>query len=617
MSKSAIAAGTIRLLSGNEALALGAYHAGVRVATAYPGTPSTEILETIARFDDVYAEWSTNEKVAMEVALGAAYSGVRAMASMKQVGLNVASDSFFAASTTGIVGGLVVVSCDDPGIHSSQGEQDNRHYAKFAKVPMLEPTDSQEAYDLMDWAFNISEEFDTPVLLRSTTRISHCKTVVEVKRERKADLRAPSFTRSREKFVMVPTYARLRRRTMEERIVKLRSYVDDFPLNEMRLVDRKLGVISSGVAYQYAREVFKDTSHLKLVTTYPVPANLIRRFAQEVDRIIIVEELDPFLEDEVRALGIPVTGKEFVPITGELNPEIVENGAIKAGILPAKPSSKPKESLPELPGRPPLLCAGCPHTATEFTLRRLGFYNPCSAGDIPPERKIPSQLKKSGLVVTGDIGCYTLGVYAPLVALDTTACMGAGIGQALGLEKAGIPNKIVAIIGDSTFLHAGIGGLIDVVYNQGKTTVIILDNETTAMTGHQAHPGTGISAKGTNVQAVKLEALARGIGIDDVNMVNAFDLAAIESTISRCVETDAPSVIIVRGPCPLLTRVSGTPFAVDSEKCNSCYACLRIGCPAISVSSDKAWIDAGLCIGASCAICAQVCPQEAIKESKT
>ncbi len=617
MSKGALVAKTLRLLSGNEALALGAYHAGVRVATAYPGTPSTEILETIARFDDVYAEWSTNEKVAMEVALGAAYSGVRAMASMKQVGLNVASDPFIAASTTGIVGGLVVVSCDDPGIHSSQGEQDNRHYAKFAKVPMLEPTDSQEAYDLMDWAFNISEEYDTPVLLRSTTRISHCKTVVNVKRERKTDLRVPIFTRSREKFVMVPTYARLRRHAMEERIIKLRSYVEDFPLNEMLLADRKLGVISSGVAYQYAREVFRDASHLKLVTTYPVPANLIRRFAQEVERVIIIEELDPFLEDEIRALGISVTGKEFVPITGELNPEIVENGAIQAGILPTRPSPKSRGSLPELPGRPPLLCAGCPHAATEFTLRRLGFYNPCSIGESPPERQIPSQLKKGGLVVTGDIGCYTLGVYAPLVALDTTACMGAGIGQALGLEKAGIPNKIAAIIGDSTFLHAGIGGLVDVVYNQGNTTVIILDNETTAMTGHQAHPGTGISAKGTKVQAVKLEALARGIGVDDVNVVNAFDLAAIESTISRCVETDAPSVIIVRGPCPLLTRASGIPFAVDSEKCDSCYACLRIGCPAISVSNDKAWIDAGLCVGSGCAICAQVCPQEAIKESKT
>jgi len=608
----------IKLLSGNEALALGAYHAGIKVATAYPGTPSTEILETIASFDDVYTEWSTNEKVATEVGLGAAYSGVRVLVSMKQVGLNVASDPFFAASTTGIVGGLVVVSCGDPGIHSSQGEQDNRHYAKFAKVPMLEPTDSQEAYDLMDWVFNISEEFDTPVLLRSTTRISHCKTVVNVNRERKTDLRQPSFTRSPEKFVMIPAYARLRHQIMEERIVKLRTYVEDSPLNEMLLADRKLGVISSGVAHQYAREVFRDASHLKLVTTYPIPAKLIRRFTQEVERIIVVEELDPFLEDEIRALGIPVTGKEFIPLTGELNPEIVENAAIQAGILPVplKPSLKSREAEPQLPQRPPLLCAGCPHTATEFTLRGLGIYNPCSVGDLPEERKIPSQLKKAGLVVAGDIGCYTLGVYAPLFALDTTACMGASIGQALGLEKAGVQNKIIAVIGDSTFLHSGMTGLVDVVYNQGSTTVIILDNETTAMTGHQSHPGTGISAKGIETRAVQLETIAQGIGVQDVNVVNAFDLPAIESAISRCVETDEPSVIIVRGACPLHVKVSGTPLEVDSEKCDGCYACLRIGCPAISVADDKGWIDSSLCIGSSCSTCAQVCPQEAIEDSK-
>ena len=608
----------IKLLSGNEALALGAYHTGVMVATAYPGTPSTEILESIARFDDVYVEWSTNEKVAMEVALGAAYSGVRALVSMKHVGLNVASDPFFAASTTGIVGGLVIVSCDDPGMHSSQGEQDNRHYAKFAKVPMLEPTDSQKAYDLMDWAFNISEEFDTPVLLRSTTRISHCKTVVNVSRERKTNLRPPGFIRSPEKFVMIPAYARIRRQAMEERVVKLRTYVEDFPLNEMLLADRKLGVISSGVAYQYAREVFRDASHLKLVTTYPIPANLVRRFAQEVERVIIIEELDPFLEDEVRSLGIPVTGKEFVPITGELNPEIVENSAIQAGVLSvtAKPLSKPEASTPRLPARPPLFCAGCPHVATEFALRRLGFYNPCSSGDSPQKRKILPQLKKDGPIVTGDIGCYTLGVQAPLLALDTTACMGASIGQALGLEKAGVPNKIIAVIGDSTFLHSGMTGLVDVVYNQGNTTVIILDNETTAMTGHQSHPGTGISAKGIKTQAVKLETLVQGVGVNDVNVVNAFDLTAIESTISRCVETNTPSVIIVRGTCSLQAGISGTPLEVDREKCNGCYACLHIGCPAISVSDGKGWINATLCVGLSCSICAQVCPQEAIGESK-
>jgi len=406
---------------------------------------------------------------------------------------------------------------------------------------------------------------------------------------------------------------------MEERIVRLRAYMEDFPLNEMLLADRKLGVISSGVAYQYAREVFKDASHLKLVTTYPIPAGLIRRFAQEVERVIIVEELDPFLEEEVRLLGIPVTGKEFVPLIGELNPEIVGDGAIQAGILSPPSGVLPESPLSatQLPARPPLLCAGCPHIAAEFALRRLGFYNPGSTGELPLERKIPAQLKKNGLIVTSDIGCYTLGVYAPLFALDTTACMGASIGQALGLEKAGVPNKIVAVIGDSTFMHSGITALVDVVYNQGKTTIVILDNETTAMTGHQGHPGTGISAKGTETQAVKLETLAQGIGVRDVNVVDAFNLAAIESTVARCVETDEPSVIIVRGPCPVHVRTSGVPFRTDDDKCDSCYACLRLGCPAISVSGDKAWIDAGLCVGSGCGVCAQVCPQEAIGESKT
>ncbi|TET74505.1 MAG: indolepyruvate ferredoxin oxidoreductase subunit alpha [Dehalococcoidia bacterium] len=595
-----------QLLSGNEAIALGAYHAGVAVATAYPGTPSTEILQNIARMDGVYAEWSTNEKVALEVGMGAAYGGVRALVSMKHVGLNVAADPFFAVSTTGIIGGLVVVSCDDPGEHSSQGEQDNRHFAKLAKVPVLEPTDSQEAYDLMDWAFSISEEFDTPVLLRSTTRISHCKTVVDVNKERKADLRQPGFTRSPAKYVMVPSNARVRRHSMEERIVKLRTYVEDFPMNEMLLADRKLGVVSSGIAYQYAREVFKDASFLKLVTTYPIPANLIRRFAQEVERVVVIEELDPFLEEEIRCLGISVTGKEFIPIIGELNLEIVEQGAIQAGILPAaaKPSPQPESPAPQLVPRRPQLCAGCPHVATEFVLRKIGFPTPSST----------KELKKGELIVTSDIGCYTLGVYPPLSALDTCACMGASIGQALGLEKAGVPNKVVAVLGDSTFMHSGITGLIDVVYNQGNTTVIILDNGTTAMTGHQGHPGTGISARGTETQAVELELLVRGIGVKDVNVVDAFDLDAIESTIRRSLETDGPSVVIARGPCPLYDKTKGTPFEVDTEECTGCYDCLDIGCPAISISEDMAQIDASMCTG--CGVCAQVCPQEAILESK-
>jgi len=595
-----------KLLSGNEAIALGAYHAGVVVATAYPGTPSTEILESIARMEGVYAEWSINEKVAVEVAMGAAYSGARAMASMKHVGLNVAADPFFAASTTGIIGGLVIVSCDDPGEHSSQGEQDNRHFARFAKVPMLEPADSQDAYDLMDIAFTMSEEFDTPVLIRSTTRISHCKTVVDVNRERKTDLKRPSFSRSPQKYVMVPSNARVRRHAMEERITKLRDYVEDFPLNKMLLAERKLGVISNGVAYQYAREVFKDASHLKLTTMYPMPTNLIRKFASEVEKVVVVEELDPYIEDEVRRLGIEVEGKSFIPIIGELNPEIVEKGAVDAGII--KPAAKqPSQSTttpPQLPLRRPQLCAGCPHVATEYILRKLGFSPKGDGGE----------LGKNEWVITSDIGCYTLGVYPPLAALDTCACMGASIGQALGLEKAGVPNKIVSVLGDSTFMHSGITGLIDVVYNQGATTVVILDNQTTAMTGHQGHPGTGISATGTKVQKVELETLAQGCGVKDVHVVDAFNVAVLEATIKQSVENDEPSVIIARGPCPLATRAKKTPFMVDEDECSGCFDCMDIGCPAIVVVDEFASIDAEVCIG--CGVCSQICPQDAISEVK-
>ncbi len=595
-----------QLLSGNEAIALGAYHAGVAVATAYPGTPSTEILENMARMEGVYAEWAINEKVALEVGMGASYAGVRTLVSMKHVGLNVAADPFFAASTTGVVGGLVIVSCDDPGEHSSQGEQDNRHFARFAKVPMIEPTDSQEAYDLMELAFEISEKFDTPVLFRSTTRISHCKAVVDVTRERKAELKKASFKRSPEKFVMVPSYARIRRVAMEERIAKLQDYVEQFPLNEMIIADKKLGVISNGVAYQYAREVFKNASHLKLTTLYPLPVNLIKRFAAEVERVIVVEELDPYIEEEVRRLGIAVEGKKLIPIIGELNPEVVESGAVKAGILKSATSApaKTEPPAPKLPARRPQLCAGCPHVATEYTLRKLGVHT----------KDTGVELAKNEIIVTSDIGCYTLGVYPPLAALDTCACMGASIGQALGMEKAGVKNKIVAVIGDSTFMHSGITGLIDVVYNQGTTTVIILDNNTTAMTGHQGHPGTGISARGEKNPPVDIEALVRGIGIKDVNVVNAFDLNAIEATIKRCVANNAPSVIIVRGACPLATKTKGSPLAVDADVCSGCLDCLKIGCPAMTLADNLACIDAEMCIG--CGVCSQICPNSAISEKK-
>lgn len=598
-----------QLLAGNEAIALGGYHAGMGFATAYPGTPSTEILQNVAKLEGVYTEWSVNEKVALEVGMGAAYGGVRTMVSMKHVGLNVAADPFFALATTGTNAGIVIVSCDDPGEHSSQGEQDNRHFAKFAKVPMLEPTDSQEAYELMGWAFRISEEFDTPVLFRSTTRISHCKSVVEVNRERPTDLPEPGYLRSSAKYVMVPSNARVRRISMEERIAKLRDYAEDFPLNEMIINDTRLGVISSGIGYQYAREIFKEASFLKLVTTYPVPEKLIRSFADKVEKVIVIEELDPHLEEEVRLLGIPVEGKSIVPIIGEFNPEVVEAGAVKAGIIPPPQTTLSGEPpAVTIPPRRPQLCAGCPHVGPEYILRKLGF-DP----KIKPSPN-PRQMSEGEMVITSDIGCYTLGVYEPLGALDTCACMGASIGQMLGLEKAGIPNKSVAVLGDSTFMHSGITGLVDMVYKQGTGTVIILDNSTTAMTGHQGHPGTGVSITGSQGPPVNLEKLCEGIGIGDINVVSSYNLEALEETIKRCVQNEAPSVIIARGPCVLREKSKWTPRRVDHDLCVDCRDCLDVGCPAICIWDDKVQIDEAVCVG--CGVCEQVCPQGAIEEVK-
>ena len=602
-----------RLFSGNEAIALGAYHAGVSVATAYPGTPSTEILENLAKLKGPYIEWSTNEKVAMEVGLGASYGGVRSLVSMKHVGLNVAADPFFAASVTGVRGGLVVISCDDPGMHSSQGEQDNRHFARFAKVPMLEPSDSQEAYNIMAISFKLSEEFDTPVIVRATTRISHCKGVAEIDENVSWQPKKARFTRELDKFVMVPSNARKRRPLMEVRIAKLSLWVEKFPGNEMIIQDTKLGIIASGAAYQYSREVFKNASFLKLITTYPLPKQLITDFSHQVETLVVVEELDPFIEEQIRAMGLKVRGKEFVPPMGELNTDILEEGARRIGLIKngKKPASK-KEIKIDLPLRPPILCAGCPHIGTNFVLSRLGLSRPVSPSEADEDENPSSDTGQDGLIVTSDIGCYTLAVYPPLTSLDSCACMGASIGQALGLQKAGVPNKIVAVIGDSTFVHSGITGLIDMVYNQGTSTVIILDNDTTAMTGHQGHPGTGVSARGEKLTKVDLEQLCRGLGIRDVNVVNAFDMAQIRRTIKRCKDSEETSVIIVRGRCPLKERPTTPPFSIDVERCNGCATCLKLGCPALLREGEKAKIDQGQCVGEACGLCLQICPQKAV-----
>ena len=597
-----------RLLSGNEALAWGAYHGGVKVAAAYPGTPSTEILENLARFKDIYAEWSTNEKVAMEVALGAAYGGARALVSMKHVGLNVASDPFMAASITGINAGMVVISADDPGIHSSQNEQDNRHYAELAKVPVLEPSDSQEAYELIAHAFEISEEFDTPVLLRTTTRISHSKSVVRLNRTRTEGKTKPGFRHDLRKYVMLPANARLRHPIVEERLLKLKSYAESFPYNQLLWGDRRLGIITSGVAYQYAREVFPKASFLKLGMSYPLPENLLRSFASQVDYLLVIEELDPFLEERILAMGIEVKGKEFIPRVGELNPEIVEEAFREAGLIKKAPAKRKVEVPQTLPKRPPLLCPGCPHTGIFFTLSTLGQRSS------PPKAKRKREPK---LVITGDIGCYTLGALPPLSAMDTTACMGASIGQALGLEKAKIDEKIIAVIGDSTFLHSGITGLVDAVYNQGKIVLIILDNGTTAMTGHQEHPGTGITAQGEKTHAVKIESLAQGIGVNKVKVVNAFNLKELRSSLKDALDSDELSVIIVRGECAIRSRRRGEVRAIDTERCNNCQLCLMLGCPAIQSDGEHLYISPTLCIGDVCGVCEQLCPRKAIlPESK-
>lgn len=597
-----------KLLSGNEAIALGAYYAGIGVATAYPGTPSTEILEALASYEDIYVEWSTNEKVALEVGLGACYTGIRTLVSMKHVGLNVAANPFLAAATTGIDGGLVIVSADDPGIHSSQGEQDNRHYAKLAKVPVLEPTDSQSAYDLMPLAFEISEKFDTPVMLRTTTRVSHSKSVVNIMGKRHLFKKKPGFQRNVQKYVMLPVNARIRRPNIEERLVKLAEFAETFPFNTIEPGEKQLGIIASGIGYQYAREVFPKASFLKLGMTYPLPIKLLRSFAGSVKRILVVEELDPFLEESVKALGINVVGKEFIPRIGELNVDAVNAAAEKMGVLKKK-TTLPAVNIPaDLPKRPPLLCPGCPHASM--------FYVLASAGQ---RLKLPNakvkESKESPLTITGDIGCYTLATYPPLNAMDTTACMGASIGQAIGMEKAGLKTKIAAVIGDSTFLHSGITPLIDAVYNQSKITVIILDNGTTAMTGHQEHPATGISAQGKKVGQVILEDLVRGLGISDVKVVDAFKIRELRAAVKDSLERPELSVIISRGPCAVRTPRGSDVSVIDSERCNKCDICLLIGCPAIQSDGEKLLIDSLMCMGEKCTVCQQICPRQAIKPS--
>jgi indolepyruvate ferredoxin oxidoreductase alpha subunit len=588
-----------RLLSGNEAVAWGAWESGVRVAAAYPGTPSTEILETFAPMPGVYAEWSPNEKVALDVAVGAAYAGSRAMAVMKHVGLNVAADSFFYASMTGIEAGLVIVSADDPSMHSSQNEQDNRRYAKFARVPCLDPSDSQEARDWVGVALDISEQFDTPVMLRLTTRISHSSGVVDLEGTRppQAEAQKLPYRIDTNKYVMVPANARRRHPVIEERVRRLAEFAEAFAHNKMELKDRSLGIVCNGVAYQYAREVFPQASILKLGMTYPIPPKLLREFASQVERLIVIEELDPFIEEEIRLLGIPVEGKSIFPMCGELDQQIVRESAIKAGLLPDSASaSMAQPDKGPLPPRPPVLCPGCPHRGVFHVTSKLG------------------------LVVNSDIGCYTLAFLPPLGAGHTCGCMGASIGVAHGLAKAGIAQHNVAVLGDSTFFHTGMPALLNTAHNQSNTITIILDNRTTAMTGRQSNPGTGRTLQGAETVQVEFEALARAMGIERVHSVDSYDLKEVETAVKDCLAANEPAVIVARRECVLMPEVrrQWLPLRVDDERCNGCALCFRVGCPAV-VKTDaldektgrpKARIDPLLCTG--CEICAQVCARRAI-----
>ena len=590
------------ILSGNEAIARGAYEAGVVVATAYPGTPSTEILENVARYEGVYAEWSPNEKVALEVATGAAIGGCRALAAMKHVGVNVAADPLFTVSYTGIKGGLVIITADDPEMHSSQNEQDNRNYAKFAKVPMLEPADSQEAKDFIRLAFELSERFDTPVFVRTTTRISHSKSVVELSEPQQRPPK-PALEKQPGKYVMVPAHARRRHPLVEKRIKDLEAFAEEFPENRMEIQDTSVGIITSGTCYQYAKEAFPGYSFLKLGMVYPLPKNKIREFAQKVKKLYAFEELDPFFEEQVKALGIEILGKEVFPLCGEFDP-----GTAEQGIRGLSEEKKKDESLPYLPPRPPTMCPGCPHRGLFYALNKLKVF------------------------VAGDIGCYTLACLPPLQAVDTCICMGASIGHAMGLDKAlgsAALGKVVAVIGDSTFLHSGITGLLDVAYNRGACTIIILDNWTTAMTGRQDHPGTGMTVKGEPTSKVDYVKLAKALGVKQVKKVDPFNLKMLQTILRREVNRPEPSVIISDAPCVLFRRIEKAGprpvLYVESSDCIGCKACLQLGCPALEwvtltqetaaaqpKKKGEAYVNPSLCVG--CEVCSQICKKGAIKK---
>ena len=572
-----------KIMLGNEAIARGAYEAGVKVSAAYPGTPSTEISENIVNYDEIYAEWSPNEKVAMEVAIGASISGVRAMASMKHVGVNVASDPLYTAAYSGVNGGLVLVAADDPGLYSSQNEQDTRCVARAAQVPVLEPSDSQEAKDFVKFAFEISEKYDTPVIVRTTTRLAHSQGVVTLLERN--DVLDKEYERNISKFVMMPGMAKARHIIVEQRMDAIAEDGCTFPVNRMEMGDTSVGFITSGIPYQYVKEVCPEASVLKLGLVHPLPRKLIEEFASKVDKLYIFEELEPVIEEQVKSWGIEVIGKEVFTKQGEYS-----SNMLRRIIL----ANKVEERKPEqVPARPPILCPGCPH------------------------RSVFSVMKKLKLHGAGDIGCYTLGAVAPLGVIDTTICMGASISSLHGMEKAKGKDYVknwVAVIGDSTFMHTGVNSLMNMVYNQGTGTVLILDNSTTGMTGHQDHAATGKTLKGAKVPSINIYHLCKAIGIEHVREINAFDLPSLEKAFKEETARDEISVIITKSPCVLLKgNVFPDKCVPLPAKCKKCGACLKPGCPALTKNENGTIsIDETMCNG--CGLCMQLCPFGAIEK---
>ncbi len=571
-----------KLLIGNQAVAEGLHDGGLGVVSSYPGTPSTEITEFLSKFDDIHSEWAPNEKVACEVAFGSSLAGARSACAMKHVGLNVAADPLFTLSYTGVNGGLVICVADDPAMHSSQNEQDSRHYAMAAKVPMLEPADSMEAYSFAKTAFELSEKFDTPVLLRMCTRIAHSQSIVETGEKQSATLK--DYEKNPAKYIMAPANAIKRHPFVEDRTLKLQELAENCEYNTVEMNSDEIGIITSGCSYQYVKEIMGDSaSVLKIGMSYPLPVKLIKDFASKVKTLYVIEELDPFIENHVKALGIDVIGKEKFSILGEFSQATIAKAFGKE-----LPESVSADS--EIPNRPPMMCAGCPHRGLFYTLA------------------------KNKITALGDIGCYTLGSAPPLSALDSTLCMGASISGLHGFNLARgkeAEKKSVAVIGDSTFMHSGMTGLVNVAYNATNSTVIIVDNSITGMTGHQQNPTTGYNIKGDPAAKVDLEALCKALGINRVRVVDPYDLKACNEVVKEELAIEEPSVIISRRPCVLLKSVkSEPPLKVDADKCKSCKRCMTLGCPAISMKDGKAKVDATLCVG--CGVCKQLCAFDAI-----